>query len=93
MSIPITPDFHHGLLWELVVRGGRSVRPPQRLFIESWSRRVAGLDPGTVADDPQLRTLVTQRELRLKGARARLANLSRLRDWAPDVGVGRMDFR
>ena len=80
-------------LWELVVRGGRSVRHPQRLFIESWSRRIADLDPGTVADDPQLRTLVAQRELRLKGPRARLANPNRLRDWAPDVGVGRMDFR
>ena len=80
-------------LWELVVRGGRSLRPPQRLFIESWSRRIAELDPGMVADDRELRTLVTQRELRLKGPRARLANPNRLRDWAPGVGVGRMDFR
>ena len=46
-----------------------------------------------VADDPSLRTLVTERELRLKGARARLANPNRLREWTPGVGVGRMDFR
>ena len=46
-----------------------------------------------MTDDDRSRTLVTERELRLKGARARLANQSRLRDWSPGVGVGRMDFR
>ena len=80
-------------LWELVVSGGRSLRHPQCRFIENWSRRIPELDPGMVADDRELRTLVTQRELGLKGPRARLANLNRLRDWAPGVGVGRMDFR
>ena len=80
-------------LWDLVVRGGRNLRHPQRLFIESWSRRIAALDPETLADDPKLRRLITQREWLLKGPRARLASPSRLRDWAPGVGVGRMDFR
>ena len=80
-------------LWELVVRGGRNLRYPQCSFIESWSRRIAELDPGMVADDPLLRSLIFHRELRLKGARARLANPNRLRDWASGVGVGRMDFR
>ena len=80
-------------LWELVVRqGGRAPRP-QRAFIESWSRRIAQLDPAHVADDDQLRTLITERECSLKGPRARLANVNRLRDWSPGVGVGRMDFR
>ena len=80
-------------LWELVIRGGKNLRHPQRLFIESWSRRIASLDPGTVADDPELRTLIALREWHLKGPRARLENPNRLRDWAPGVGVGRMDFR
>ena len=80
-------------LWQLVVRGGRNLRHPQRRFIENWSRRVARLEPGKVADDPELRTLITQREWLLKGPRARLANPNRLRDWEPGVGVGRMDFR
>ena len=86
---PFEPDA----LWQLVVRSGRSIPYPQRLFIESWSRRVAELGPDRVADDYRLRTLVTERELRLKGARARLANRNRLMDWTPGVGVGRMDFR
>ena len=80
-------------LWELVVRGGRNLRHPQRLFIESWSRRISELSPSEIADDNQLRTLIAQREWRLKGPRARLGNPNRLRDWAPGVGVGRMDFR
>ena len=86
---PFEPDA----LWQLVVRSGRRIPYPQRLFIESWSRRVAELGPDRVADDYRLRTLVTERELRLKGARARLANRNRLMDWTPGVGVGRMDFR
>ena len=86
---PFEPDT----LWQLVVRSGRRIPYPQRLFIQSWSRRVAELGPDRVADDYRLRTLVTERELRLKGARARLANRNRLMDWTPGVGVGRMDFR
>ena len=40
-----------------------------------------------------LHHLVEQRELQLKGGRARLANQGRLLDWSGSVGVGRMDFR
>ena len=86
---PYEPDA----LWELVVRQGGKLRNPQCLFIERWSRRIAELDAGKVADDDTLRTLITQREWSLKGARARLANLNRLQDWSAGVGVGRMDFR
>ena len=86
---PFDPDA----LWELAVRRGRRVPYPQRVFIESWSRRIAELAPDRVADDARLRTLVTEREVRLKGPRARLANRNRLVDWAPGIGVGRMDFR
>ena len=86
---PFEPDA----LWELVVRRGGRLPYPQRVFIESWSRRIAELAPDRIADDDRLRTLVTERELRLKGARARLANRNRLMDWTAGVGVGRMDFR
>ena len=40
-------------------------RDPQRVFIESWSRRIGELDPDKVADDARLWTLVTEREWRL----------------------------
>ena len=86
---PFDPDA----LWELAVRSGRRLPYPQRVFIESWSRRIAELAPDKVADDDRLRALVAEREWRLKGPRARLANRNRLVDWAPGIGVGRMDFR
>ena len=86
---PFVPDG----LWELVVRGGGRLPHPQRAFIEGWSRRLTELTPDRVADDHRLRTLIAAREWRLKGVRARLHNQNRLRDWNPDVGVGRMDFR
>ena len=85
--------FDSASLWELVVRGGKRPREPQRRFVESWSRRILEVAPDQVAEDTTLRTLITQRECQLKSARARLANLNRLREWAPGVGVGRMDFR
>jgi len=80
-------------LWELVTRRGGRLPYSQRLFVESWSRWIAELDPDEVADDDRLRRLVAERELQLKGGRARLANRNRLVDWSPGVGVGRMDFR
>ena len=88
-SQPYDPN----LLWKLVDRRGGRLTHHQRFFIQNWSRRVAELDPDTVADDDRLRRSVRERELHLKGARARLANRNRLMDWRPGVGVGRMDFR
>ena len=86
---PFEPDA----LWELVVRSGGRLPYPQRVFIESWSRRIAELGPDKVADDNRLRMLIAERELSLKGVRARLRNQNRLLDWTPGAGVGRMDFR
>ena len=86
---PYEPD----VLWDLVVRRGGRRPHHQRVFIESWSRRIAELDPDRVADDPRLRTLVAERELRLKGGRARLANRNRLVDWSPWSNIRPMDFR
>ena len=86
---PFDPDS----LWELVVRRGGRLPYLQRLFIESWSRRIAELDPNRIADDDRLRTLVTERERRLKGARARLANRNRVVDWSSGGSVDWMDFR
>ena len=82
--------FEPAGLWDLI---GGSPPYPQRVFIEGWSRRVAELAPGRVADDRRLRTLIAERERSLKGVRARLRNQNRLLDWTPGVGVGRMDFR
>lgn len=84
--------FDPAPLWDLVRCVGR-LPESQRRFIESWSQRIAELDPERIAGDAYLRKLVEKRELRLKGSRARLGNANRMRDWKPGVGIGRMDFR
>lgn len=86
---PYEPDN----LWQLLDRRGVRLSSPQRLFVERWRQRLAELGSSAVADDGSLRSLIYNRELQLKGARARLANVNRLLDWKPGVGVGRMDFR
>ena len=85
--------FEPQLLWEFVTARGRRLPYLQRRFVERWSRRVAELNHQAVAQDPELRRLVEDRELQLKGPRARLANRNRLLDWRPGVGVGRLSFR
>ena len=80
-------------LWSFAASRKIRVPGPQRLFVEAWSKRLAGIDPATLPDDLELRSLIETRERRLKGPRARLHNPARLLDWNGRVGVGRMDFR
>jgi hypothetical protein len=76
-----------------MARQGARLSEPQRRFVEAWTVRLGEIGPGAVAGDSYLEDLVRQRELRLKGHRARLINPGRLLDWRGRVGVGRMDFR
>jgi hypothetical protein len=46
-----------------------------------------------VADDQALRALVRQREIRLKGGRARLVNAAALDAWRGRSGLVRLDYR
>ncbi len=86
---PFAPE----VLWDLSLRRSGRISHSQRMFIESWSQRIAELCPDEVADDRLLRSLINERERQLKGARARLVSRNRLMEWRPGVGVGRMDFR
>ena len=86
-----TYDSH--VLWDLVARNGGRLPSPQRDFVEAWSKWIAEEGPSAVTDGDWLRKLVADRERRLKGARARLANPNRLLDWNGRSGVVRMDFR
>lgn len=80
-------------LWAFLAERGASLSDPQRRFVEAWSERISSSGASAVPDDPFLRNLIEQRELKLKGRRARLANANRLLDWSGSVGVGRMGFR
>ena len=71
---PYEPD----VLWDLVVRRRGRLPHHQRVFIESWSRRIAELDPDSVADDHQLRTLVAVLYRRGKSPRTNKLRTCRL---------------
>ena len=60
------PPYEPDVLWQLLARRGVRLSSSQRLFVEQWARRIAELDPDTVADDGALRALIHNRELRLK---------------------------
>lgn len=86
-------SFDTQALWSLMAQQGGHLVEPQRRFVEAWTTRLTRIGPHAVADDKELKNLVANRELKLKGNRARLVNEGRLLDWSGGVGLGRMEFR
>ena len=85
--------FDPEALWALVAARGTLVNGAQREFVDTWTARVARIGPEAMAEDPDIQTVIADRERRLKGRhRARLANSDRLLDWSGASDVGRMDF-
>ena len=85
--------FDTDQLWRFVALSGGRTRTRQQHFINAWSQSVTDHGPHQVADSTGLRDLLRQREIQLKGNRARVINPARLLDWTGKVGVGRMQFR
>jgi len=80
-------------LYDFAARLRISYSQLQRQFIETWGTRIKTVGAHRLADDRQARQLIREREWKLKGKRARLHSLDRLRDWSGGVGLGRMEFR
>ena len=68
-------------------------RPPTRAFVESWIEGLRTDDRHAVAEDSAARTLVRNREVQLKGARARFRDPRRLELWGGESGTWRMSYR
>lgn len=80
-------------LWALLKDRDAWVNSAQRNFVHAWTSRLARVGAGAVWQDPDIQTLIADRERSLKGRnRARLSNPNRLLDWAGQSGLGRMDF-
>lgn len=78
--------------WVFVREANPRVPAPTVAFVDRWLND--GLaNPGAVQDDAQLRKLLENRELRLKGRRARLANREAREDWSGASGTGQLDYR
>lgn len=76
--------------WALVDRQSPRVPSPTEQFITEWIEQ-ARRKPREVQDEA--RTLISRRELRLKGKRARLHNRSALDLWSGGSGLGRLEYR
>lgn len=87
-------DWKPDGLWQVVRASGRSLGYPTRFFVERWVETLKRGGPrAVVADNSTARTLVEDREIQLKRARARLTNSRRLELWGGDSGTGRMAYR
>ncbi|MCY4370294.1 MAG: DUF6361 family protein [bacterium] len=92
--VPTMEDWNPGGIWWVVRATGRSLGYPTRAFIQRWVEDLKQVGPrALVAEDSSARTLVRDREVQLKRARARLTNPRRLELWGGDSGTGRMGYR
>jgi len=89
---PFATDWSLGALWALMERHGKGVTFPTRDFLEKW---VAGVrtDGAAAAHNPAMQQLLRQREISLKGGRARVANRDALNAWTGRAGLVRLDYR
>ena len=68
---------------------GQPARIPLRTrdFVRRWVERLAATDPAGIADDPDARKLVEQRERDIKKAQSRFANRRALDQWGGSAGA------
>lgn len=91
---PELAEWDLGELWRVVRRVNPRLSPNARRFCERWVHIVAASHPAwQVADHRQARRLVRERELQLKGGRARLSNPAARANWGESSGLTRLDYR
>lgn len=95
-----TISGHYGALhqwrreefWDLVVATrGAPVSPATRRFIDSWIDLT--LTASELADSPQARVMIAERERTLKRSQARLSNKRALERWKGAAGSAQLNFR
>lgn len=89
---PLSDGWTVDVLWSLMARRGTPVRLGTQSFVTSWVRAVSE-HGAQAATEPSVRSLIRQRELSLKGGRARVANREALNAWTGGSGLVRLDYR
>lgn len=85
---------YEGRFWYVAFSRGTRMIPHTIVFINDWSR--LALDPGVsvrIADSPDARALIRNRELRMKGRLARLDNQETLNLWTGAAGSSPLQYR
>lgn len=78
--------------WHELVRFNPRLPPPVRQFADQWIQ-LALSGHAQFPQDPTARSLITERERRLKGKRARLGNREQLLLWGGASGAFQLDYR
>jgi hypothetical protein len=78
--------------WRELVKLNPRLPPGVRQFAEQWIQRVLSVQ-AKFPQDPDARALIAERERRLKGRRARLANREQLLLWGGASGAFQLDYR
>jgi hypothetical protein len=80
--------------WALVEGSRAHVGIGARRFVDGWLDRALGAkNPDALAESPDARALITERERILKRARSRLGNPRALERWNGSAGAGQLDYR
>lgn len=79
-------------IWELTAGRGHTITPKTKEFITAWHRRVMATRGDVVADE-ECRTLIRNREMKLKGSRSRFTNAGARDNWNGSAGIGQMSYR
>ena len=80
-------------LWTLVTEQERPAAARTRSFVTDWVALTLKRSSLGLADDPEARALVMNRELFQKGSQARLRNDRLMRQWGGASGSARLNFR
>ena len=77
--------------WATIRRLNPGLRPVTKQFVDDWLDLIDG--DADLASSRAAGELISARERRIKGGRARLVNQAALDKWSGGSGLGRHDFR
>ena len=87
-------DWQLNGVWQVARATGRSPSFPMRVFVQRWVENLKRHgSEAIVRDNSAARNLVREREIQLKGNRARLTSARHLELWGGRSGTGRMTYR
>jgi hypothetical protein len=79
-------------LWPLSAEWGRPIQERTKVFVEKFWKTV--LEAGSpISDLPSARSLVREREIKLKNTQSRFVNLKALGQWSGHAGTRRLSYR
>ena len=86
-------DWELDDFWALVRTDNPRISPWTERFVDAWIELVSRDGGSGIADAPDARGLVADRERRTKGRQSRLDNPKMRQTWSGESGAGQLNFR